>query len=150
MFSIVQAMDTLKIFLFVGMLLCGLGMMSACIDKDDSELIIGAWQNTAPSSEITIAGQNDIPSGVIDMEFTADSVRIADLRTDCLPMWVHYSLVTENDTRKIYIDNHSELGSYLVSELSHDKMILTSVVSEIDNSFVYTMKRVAVSAQSER
>lgn len=50
--------------------LLGTTLMLAACGKDKSSLIIGTWANTAQSYEITIAGQERIPAGVIGMELS--------------------------------------------------------------------------------
>ena len=115
-------------------------LLFAACEKDNSNLIIGNWDNTAPSYDITIAGQVDIPEGAISMEFTADSVMIADMRCNCLPQWKPYTLTKENGKQILHIDNGIH-GDYVVDELTADKLILTSTDPNIDMDFMYTMKR---------
>ena len=120
--------------------LLGAALLFAACGKDHSNLIIGNWANTAQSYDITIAGQVDIPEGAISMEFTADSVMIADMRCNCLPQWKPYTLNTENGKQILHVDNGIH-GDYVVEELTADKLILTSTDPNIDMDFMYTMKR---------
>lgn len=110
-------------------------------DKDNVNLIIGAWSNTAQSYDITIAGQQSIPADAITMEFTADSVMISDMRCNCLPKWEHYTLTTENGKQLLHVENGIHGGGYVVEELTSDKMVLTSTGPNIDMDFMYTMER---------
>ena len=110
-------------------------------DKDNVNLIIGAWSNTAQSYEITIAGQESIPAGTICMEFTADSVMISDMRCNCLPKWEHYTLATRNGKQLLHVENGIHGGGYVVEELTSSKMVLTSTDPNIDMGFMYTMER---------
>ena len=109
-------------------------------DKDNVNLIIGAWSNTAQSYEITIAGQESIPAGTICMEFTADSVMISDMRCNCLPKWEHYTLAKEDGKQILYVGNNVHEG-YVVEELTSNKLVLTPKIENIDMSFMYTMER---------
>ena len=137
-----------KIFL-LGAMVCTLGMFAACGDKDNSNLIIGNWSSTAQSYDITIAGQQSIPADAITMEFTADSVRISDMRCNCLPRWEHYTLTTENGKQILHVewcavgsaDNGIHGGGYVVEELTSSKMVLASTDPNIDMNFMYTMER---------
>ena len=128
-----------KIFL-LGAMVCALGMFAACGDKDNSNIIIGTWSNTAQSYDITIAGQQSIPADAITMEFTADSVQISDMRCNRLPRWEHYTLTTDNGKQLLLVDNGIH-GGYVVEELTSSKMVLTSTDPNIDMNFMYTMKR---------
>ena len=120
--------------------LLSVALLFAACEKDNSNLIIGKWDNTAPSYDITIAGQVDIPEGAISMEFTADSVQISDMRCNCLPRWEHYTLTTDNGKQLLLVDNGIH-GNYVVEELTSSKMVLTSTDPNIDMNFMYTMKR---------
>lgn len=120
--------------------LLGAAMLFAACGKDHSNLIIGNWTNTAQSYDITIAGQVDIPAGAISMEFTADSVMIADMRCNCLPQGKPYTLTKENGKQILHVDNGIH-GDYVVEELTNDKLVLTSTDPNIDMDFMYTMKR---------
>ena len=128
-----------KIFL-LGAMVCALGMFAACGDKDNSNIIIGNWVNTAQSYDITIAGQIDIPSGTISMKFTADSVMIADMRSNCQPKWEHYTLAKEDGKQILYVGNNVHEG-YVVKEHTSNKLVLTPKIENIDMSFMYTMER---------
>ena len=110
-------------------------------DKDNFNLIIGAWSNTAQSYDITIAGQQSIPADAITMEFTADSVQISDMRCNCLPKCEHYTLTTRNGKQQLLVDNCIHGSGYVVEELTSSKMVLTSTDPNIDMGFMYTMKR---------
>ena len=120
--------------------LLSVALLFAACEKDNSNLIIGKWDNTAPSYDITIAGQVDIPEGAISMEFTADSVQISDMRCNCLPRWEHYTLTTDNGKQLLLVDNGIH-GGYVVEELTSSKMVLTSTDPNIDMGFMFTMKR---------
>ena len=122
-------------------MVCALGMFAACGDKDNSNLIIGNWVNTAQSHDITIAGQIDIPSGTISMKFTADSVMISDMRCNCLPKWERYTLTTRNGKQLLHVENGIHGGGYVVEELTSNKLVLTPKIENIDMSFMYTMER---------
>lgn len=126
--------------------LLGAAMLFAACGKDNSNLIIGNWANTEQSYEITIAGTNSIPEGAIYMEFTADSVMIADMRCNCLPRWECYTLTTEDGKQILHVDNGIH-GDYVVEELTSSKLVLTSPDPNIDMDFIYTMKRHEASTQ---
>ena len=127
--------------------LLGAAMIFAACGKDNSTLIIGNWTNTEQAYEITIAGENNIPAGTIWMEFTADSVMIADMRCNCLPKWEHYTLTTRNGKQQLLVDNCIHGGGYVVEELTSSKMVLTSTDPNIDMDFMYTMERHNASTQ---
>ena len=117
-------------------------LFAACgKDKDNFNLIIGAWSNTAQSYDITIAGQQSIPADAITMEFTPDSVQISDMRCNCLPKWEHYTLTTRNGKQLLLVENGIHGDGYVVEELTGSKMVLTSTDPNIDMDFMYTMKR---------
>ena len=120
--------------------LLGVAMLFAACGSDNSNLIIGNWTNTAQSYEITIAGQQSIPADIIGMEFTADSVRISDMRCNCLPKWERYTLRTEGGKQILHVDNGIH-GDYVIDELTSNKIVLTSSNPSIDMDFMYTMKR---------
>ncbi|MBP5527839.1 MAG: hypothetical protein J6X79_05225 [Bacteroidales bacterium] len=120
--------------------LLGAAILFAACGKDNSTLIIGNWANTAQSYEITVAGQANIPAGTISMEFTADSVMIADMRCNCIPKWEHYILTTENGKQILHVENGIH-GDYVVDKLTADKLVLTSPDPNIDMDFMYTMER---------
>ena len=130
-------------FLLLTAFQCGSGW------DEEPNLIIGTWSNTAQSYDITIAGQQSIPADAITMEFTADSVRISDMRCNCLPRWEHYTLTTENGKQILHVewcavgsaDNGIHGGGYVVEELTSSKMVLASTDPNIDMNFMYTMKR---------
>ena len=114
-------------------------LFTAC-GKDNTKLIIGNWTNTDQSYEITIAGQQSILADAITMEFTANSVRISDMRCNCVPTWEHYTLTTENGKQILHVNNGIH-GDYVVEELTADKLLLTSSNPSIDMDFMYTMER---------
>ena len=120
--------------------LLGAAILFAACGKNNSTLIIGDWANTEQSYEITIAGQANIPAGTISMEFTADSVMIADMRCNCIPKWEHYTLTTENGKQILHVENGIH-GDYVVDKLTADKLVLTSPDPNIDMDFMYTMER---------
>ena len=126
--------------LALGAMVCALGLFAACGDNDNSNLIIGTWGNTAQSYETTIAGTKSVSEDMICMEFTADSVRISDVRCNCIPKWEHYTL-TNKDGKQILIVGNDTYGGYVVEELSSNKMVLTSPHPDIDMAFAYTMSR---------
>ena len=118
----------------------GAAILFAACGKDNFTLIIGDWANTEQSYEITIAGQANIPAGTISMEFTVDSVMIADMRCNCIPKWEHYTLTTENGKQILHVENGIH-GDYVVDKLTADKLVLTSPDPNIDMDFMYTMER---------
>ena len=122
-------------FLLLTAFQCGSGW------DEEPNLIIGTWSNTAQSYDITIAGQQSIPADAITMEFTADSVRISDMRCNCIPKWEHYTLTTRNGKQQLLVENGIHGGGYVVEELTSSKMVLTSTDPNIDMDFMYTMKR---------
>ncbi len=127
-----------KIFL-LGAMVCALGMMTACGDKDKSDLIIGTWNNTAQSYETTIAGTESIPEGVIGMQFTANKVMISDTRRNCIAEWQRYTLTTENGKQILHVEN-SLIDRCVVEELTSNRMVLNSNPGP-DMGFTYTMNR---------
>mgnify|MGYP002624182011 CR=1 FL=1 len=125
----------------IGAMVCALGLFAACGDKDNSNSIIGTWSNTAQSYVITIAGAENIPEDMIYMEFSADSVRISDLRCNCIPTWEHYTLTKKDDKRILGIAFGIHAGYYVVEELSNNKMVLTCDENNIDMGCTYIMKQ---------
>ena len=129
-----------KLFL-LGAMVCALGMFAACGDKDNSNLIIGNWANTAQSYDITIAGQVDIPEGAISMEFTDSKVLVSDQRANCLPEWHGYTLSKESGKQLLEIEGGCHAGIFVVEELTNDKLVMAPEHHEIDMDFRYIMKR---------
>ena len=126
--------------------LCAIGLLSACSGKDNSDLIVGTWTNTDQSFETTIAGTESIPEGVIEMQFTANSVKITDIRRNCIPEWKHYTLTTKNGKQILQIEDDFEddsldfLWECIVEELSTHQMVLSSNPGP-DMGYKYVMKR---------
>lgn len=114
--------------------------------KEPADLIIGTWTNTDQSCETTIAGTESIPEGVIEMQFTADSVKITDIRCNCIPEWKHYTLTTQNGKQILQIEDDFEddsldfLWECIVEELSTHQMVLSSNPGP-DMGHKYVMKR---------
>lgn len=122
----------------ISLLLMGAMMIVAC-KKDNTDLIIGKWANTAQSYEITIAGQEYIPAGYIAMEFTTDSVWVVDSRVDCLAEWHPYTLSKVDGKLLLEIDGGCHAGQFVVEELSENKLVLAPESSSIDWDFRYIM-----------
>ena len=127
-----------KVFL-IGAMVCALGMMTACGNKDKSDLIIGTCNNTAQSYETTIAGTESIPEGVIGMQFTANKVLLSDIRSNCIAEWQRFTLTKENGKEILHVEN-SFIDGCVVEELTSNKMVLTSDPGP-DMGFTYTMNR---------
>lgn len=120
-------------------MVCAFGMMTACSNKDNTDFIIGTWTNTAQSHEMTIAGTESIPEGVIGMQFTANKVMFSDTRRNCIAEWQRYTLTTENGKRILHVEDNL-LDGCVVEELTSNKMVLTSNPGP-DLGFMYTMNR---------
>ena len=73
-------------------ILLGAALLFIACGKDNSDLLVGKWANTAQSYEITIAGQDYIPEGYICLEFTGSKVLTSDYRKDCLAEWDRYTI----------------------------------------------------------
>ena len=118
-------------------------LMAACgKDNMNKDALIGQWVNTAPTFEITIAGQEYIPEGCICMEFTNDKVWILDSRTDCLPAWHSYTLSKESGKWLLGIQGGCYDGRvFIVEKLTNDELVLAPFSSGVDWDFRYIMKR---------
>ncbi len=122
--------------------LLGAALLFVACGKDDTDLLVGQWTNTAQSYEITIAGQEYIPEGYICMEFTDDKVWVSDSRTDCLAEWHKYSLLEESGKHLLEIDGGCYAGRvFVIEKLTNDKLVLASEHPNIDMDFKYIMKR---------
>ena len=117
-------------------------MLLAGCGKENTDLIIGKWANTAQSAEITIAGQENIPEGYICMEFTDSQVWVSDQRANCLPEWHGYTLSKESGKQLLKIEGGCYNGRvFVVEKLTSDKLVLAPYSSSIDWDFRYIMKR---------
>lgn len=116
------------------------GMFTSCHDKDDSNLLVGAWTSTDQSFDITIAGAQSIPAGAIVMEFTADSVLISDMRCNCVPSWHRYSLTMADGKQMLFVEGLYDEG-FVVSELTSNKLSLTDNYQSFDMGYIYVMTR---------
>lgn len=124
-------------------------MLLAGCGKENTDLIIGKWANTAQSVEITIAGQENIPEGYICMEFTSSKVLVSDQRVDCLPEWHSYTLTKESGKQLLEIEGGCHGGRFVVEELTRDKLVLGPETHNIDMDFHYIMKRYDTSKQGD-
>lgn len=109
-------------------------------EQAPEEMILGHWANTAQSCEITIAGQEYIPEGTIEMEFTPDSVMVSDSRANCLPEWHPYSLFAEDGTQLLEIDGGCHGGLFQVVDLTNNELVLEHRTHNIDWDFHYVMR----------
>ena len=124
------------------LLVSAVATLSGC-KKDNNSIIIGKWTNTANSGEITIAGLQSIPADCITMEFTANEVLVGDIRVNCPPKKVGYTL-SEKDGKQILHFNETVClheTDFIVEKLDKDQMVLASTMEMIDWSFHYVMKR---------
>lgn len=122
--------------------LLGAALLFVACSKDDADLLVGKWVNTAQSYEITIAGQENIPEGYICMEFTVSKVWISDSRTDCLPEWHNYTLSKESGKQLLEIEGGCYDGmAFVVEKLTSDELVLAPRTQNIDWDFRYIMKR---------
>jgi len=118
-------------------------LMAAC-DKGNMKknALIGQWANTAQSYETTISGRENLPEGLIYMEFTNDKACIYDKRTDCLIEWHEYTLSKESGKWLLEIQGGCFDGMvYEVEKLTRNELVLCPKHSEIDWDFRYIMKR---------
>ena len=114
---------------------CGKGNMK-------KNALIGQWANTAQSYETSISGRENLPEGLIYMEFTNDKVCIYDKRTDCLIEWHEYTLSKESGKWLLEIQGGYYNGRvFVVEELTKNKLVLASPTHDIDRDFKYIMKR---------
>ena len=117
-------------------------LLSSC-KKDNAELILGSWTNTAESCEITIAGLLELPAGTISMEFTSDSVLIFDYRVDCIVEWHHYTLAKRAGKLMLQVEEpfaYSHSG-FEVEQLDKEQLVLVCPENDIDVGFRYVMHR---------
>lgn len=121
--------------------LLGAALLFAACGKDDANLIVGKWTNTAQSNEITIAGQAYIPEGYICMKFTDSKVLTSDYRRDCLAQWHRYTLKKESGKLILNINEGCIGGIFVVEELTSDKLVLVPKFDYYDWDFKYIMKR---------
>jgi hypothetical protein len=121
--------------------LLGAALLFVACSKDNTDLLVGQWTNTAQSYEITIDGQQNIPEGYIYMEFTDDKVLVSDQRTDCLAEWHKYSLSEESGKQLLEIDGGCYKGRvFVVEKLTSDELVLAPFSSGADWDFLYIMK----------
>lgn len=122
--------------------LLGAALLFVACGKDNADLLVGQWTNTAQSYEITIAGQEYIPEGYICMEFTNSKVWISDYRTDCYATWNGYTLAKKDGKQLLEIDGGCYAGRvFVIEKLTNDKLVLASEHPNIDMDFKYIMKR---------
>lgn len=122
--------------------LLGAVLLFVACSKDNTDLIIGKWHNTAQSYEITIAGQVNIPEYYIHMEFTDSKVWVSDYRTDCIATWNGYTLSKKDGKQLLEIEGGCYAGQvFVVEELGSDKLVLAPNSHDIDMDFKYIMKR---------
>lgn len=117
-------------------------LLSSC-KKDNAELILGSWTNTAESCEITIAGMCELPAGIISMEFTSDSVLIYDYRVDCIPEWHRYTLAKQDGKLMLQVEEPVCIYSsdFEVEQLDKEQLVLVFPENDIDVGFRYVMHR---------
>ena len=117
-------------------------LLSSC-KKDNAELILGSWTNTAESCEITIAGLLELPAGIISMEFTSDSVLIFDYRVDCIVEWHHYTLAKQAGKLMLQVEEPFAYApsSFEVEQLDKEQLVLVCPENDIDVGFRYVMHR---------
>ena len=120
--------------------LLGAALLFVACGKDDADLLVGQWTNTAQSYEITIAGMEYIPEGYICMKFTDSKVWISDYRKDCLPEWHGYTIKKESGKQILEINEGCIGGLFVVEELTSDKLVLVPKTPNIDWDFRYIMK----------
>lgn len=121
--------------------LLGAALLFVACGKDDADLLVGQWTNTAQSYEITIAGQAYIPEGYICMEFTDSKVLTSDYRNDCLAAWHRYTVKKESGKQILEIEGGCLGYRFVIEELTNDKLVLANEYSNIDMNFKYIMKR---------
>ncbi len=122
--------------------LLGAALFFAACGKDNTDLLVGLWTNTAQSYEITIAGQAYIPEGYICMEFTNSKVLTSDYRTDCIATWNGYTLTKKDGKQLLEIDGGCYAGQvFVIEKLTNDKLVLANEHPNIDMDFKYIMKR---------
>lgn len=125
------------------LLVAAMATLSGC--EKEKDLIIGKWTNTANSGMITFAGYQDIPADCITMEFTDNEVVVSDIRVNCLPEAVGYTLIKEDGKLLLCLDECAFLYSstFNVEKLDKDQMVLTfpTGMMDIDMGFQYVMKR---------
>ena len=127
--------------------LLGATLFFAACGKDNTDLLVGLWTNTAQSYEITIDGQQNIPEGYISMEFTDSKVWISDYRIDCLAEWHNYTLSKESGKQLLEIEGGCYDGMvFVVKKLTSDELVLAPRTQNIDWDFRYIMKRYEESA----
>ena len=127
--------------------LLGAALFFAACGKDNTDLLVGLWTNTAQSYEITIDGQQNIPEGYISMEFTDSKVWISDYRIGCLAEWHNYTLSKESGKQLLEIEGGCYDGMvFVVKKLTSDELVLAPRTQNIDWDFRYIMKRYEESA----
>lgn len=122
-------------------ILLGAALLFIACGKDNSDLLVGKWANTAQSYEITIAGQDYIPEGYICLEFTGSKVLTSDYRKDCLAEWHRYTIKKESGKQILEIKGGCLGYRYVIEELTNDKLVLANEYPNIDWDYKYIMKR---------
>ena len=122
--------------------LLGAALLFVACGKDDADLLVGQWTNTAQSYEITIAGMEYIPEGYICMKFTDSKVLTSDYRTDCIATWNGYTLTKKDGKQLLEIDGGCYAGQvFVIEKLTNDKLVLVPKTPNIDWDYKYIMKR---------
>lgn len=124
------------------LLAAGALIFASCKDENP-EWIIGDWTNVSGDSYDCWEWEDGVmPGGIITMEFTADEVKISDMRCNCIPEWQHYTLEEKGGNLVLRVDKGILAGTYCVEELSQDRMVLTPYKpKEGDCMFRYVMIR---------
>lgn len=121
--------------------LLGVALLFVACSKENSDLLVGQWTNTAQSYEITIAGKEDIPEGYLCMKFTDSKVLASDYRKDCLAKWHRYTLKEESGKHILEINQGCIGGLFIVEKVTSDELVLAPFSSGADWDFRYIMKR---------
>lgn len=126
---------------FLAALALGAALLFVACSKDNTDLLVGKWVNTAQSYDITIDGQQNIPEGYIYMEFTDDKVLVSDSRTDCYATWNGYTLTKKDGKQLLEIEGGCYKGRvFVVEKLTSDELVLAPFSSGADWDFRYIMK----------
>jgi hypothetical protein len=125
---------------FLAALALGAMLLTSC-GKDDADLLVGQWTNTAQSYESTIAGREDIPEGYICMKFTDNKVLTSDYRKDCLAQWHRYTLKKESGKLILEINQGCIGGLFIVEKVTSDTLVLVPGHFMYDWDCKYIMKR---------
>lgn len=125
-------------------LLLLMAFVTAACSKDDgydeNNMIVGSWLSTGESSEITIAGQSQLPDEALCFIFTNGKVEITDFRNEMHATRSGYNILRSGDALWLFIDN-SIYSHSRIAELTDDRLVLEDDGSCIDWGYHLAFRR---------